>query len=233
MARQNPQPEPDQRAIAFFDLDRTLLDAHSGLMLVQYEHRLGRLSLPKLIRSTIWSGLHHLSLLDAEKAYREGAQHWRGLYGPAIKNEIERWFATEMAWRLRPGGARTLDHHRDRGDLLVLLTGSSAYIAEAACSTWQMDDFLANPVILDASGRLTGELEFPLCYGAGKVERARRWATAQGLSMAGAHFYTDSSSDLPMLNAVDHPRVVHPDPKLRFIARRRGWPVEDWSISQP
>jgi len=216
--------------IAFFDLDRTLLDTNSGWMYACYERRMGRLSQAQILLSGLCFAMHRWSLLDVERAYQRVVEHWRGLHERAIRNEVNRWFAAEVATRLRPGAARALAEHRARGDRLVLLTNTSAYIAEAACKTFGMDAWLANPILADASGRLTGEVERPLCYGPGKLERARRWADEQGLSLEGAYFYTDSVSDLPMLDAVPHPRVVHPDGKLRRIARRRGWPIENWSI---
>lgn len=217
-------------SIAFFDLDRTLLDTDSRSMYAQYEWRLGRLSASQWFRQELWLGMQRLSWLDAGKRAQELAlRHWQGLSACAIKNEVDRWFRAELATRLRPGGAQALSFHRERGDLLVLLTNTSAYIAAAAARSWGLDACLANGVLADASGRLTGRYEAPPCYGVGKVERARRFAQERGLSLEGTHFYTDSYSDLPMLDAVTHPCVVNPEPALRFAARRRGWPIEDWS----
>lgn len=217
-------------SIAFFDLDWTLLDTDSRSMYAQYEWKLGRLSASQWFRQELWLGMQRLSFLDASRRAQERAlRHWQGLSACAIKNEVERWFRAELASRLRPGGARALSFHRERGDLLVLLSNTSSYIAAAAAQSWGLDAFVASGVVADASGRLTGRCEAPPCYGAGKVERARRFAEERGLSLTGTHFYTDSYSDLPMLDAVSHPCVVNPEPALRFVARRRGWPVEDWS----
>jgi phosphoserine phosphatase len=49
-----------------------------------------------------------------------------------------------------------------------------------------------------------------------------------GSSLEHAVFYTDSITDLPLLEAVGRPVAVNPDPRLRRLARRRGWPIEDW-----
>jgi phosphoserine phosphatase len=67
-----------------------------------------------------------------------------------------------------------------------------------------------------------------LCFGKGKVEHARVVADKLGISLADCSFYTDSASDLPMLEAVGRPVVVDPDPRLRRIAARRGWPIQSW-----
>lgn len=80
----------------------------------------------------------------------------------------------------------------------------------------------------DAEGRLTGRVDRPICYGPGKVEHARRWAADHGIDLGASWFYSDSRSDLPMLEAVGSPEVVNPDPRLGFVARRRGWPIHRW-----
>jgi len=82
--------------------------------------------------------------------------------------------------------------------------------------------------VADSAGLLTGEIEPTICYGAGKTARAERWAKEHGGSVAASWFYTDSLSDLPMLEVVERPRIVQPDPRLRRVAVQRGWPILDW-----
>jgi phosphoserine phosphatase len=77
-------------------------------------------------------------------------------------------------------------------------------------------------------GELTGAFDRPLCYGRGKLQRAEALVLSLGGSMDRAAFYSDSITDLPLLEAVGHPVVVNPDARLRRIARRRGWPIEEW-----
>jgi putative phosphoserine phosphatase / 1-acylglycerol-3-phosphate O-acyltransferase len=74
-------------------------------------------------------------------------------------------------------------------------------------------------------GRFTGEAVRPVCYGDGKMYWAERFAAAEGLELDQSYFYTDSITDLPVLERVGEPRVVNPDPRLRRLALRRGWPV--------
>ena len=74
-------------------------------------------------------------------------------------------------------------------------------------------------------GRFTGEAVRPVCYGAGKIYWAERFAQRHGIDLERSYFYTDSITDLPVLERVGEPRVVNPDPRLRRAAVRRGWPV--------
>jgi phosphoserine phosphatase len=74
-----------------------------------------------------------------------------------------------------------------------------------------------------------GVLEGPFCYGAGKVEAIRDLARWEGLDLSQCYAYSDSSSDLPMLQVVGHPVVVNPDGRLERHARRNGWPIVHFS----
>jgi len=81
----------------------------------------------------------------------------------------------------------------------------------------------------DERGVYTGELTGPFCYKQGKVDVMRALATDHGYDLEQCYAYTDSASDLPMLEAVGHPVVVNPEPELREIAAERGWPIVETS----
>ncbi len=214
--------------VAFFDLDRTLIDTNSGTLFALSERREGRISLAQLAISVWWTTLYHFDLVDIDRAYGKAVSLYRGHHTDDLARITTQWFEREVRHRIRPGAETALTRHRSQGHPLVLLTNSSCYLSTDVCRTWGLDDWLANTYPLDGQGRITGALELPLCYGEGKVVRAAAWCETRGHDLSDAWFYTDSVSDLPMLEAVGHPVVVNPDPRLRRIARRRGWPVEDW-----
>jgi HAD superfamily hydrolase (TIGR01490 family) len=75
-----------------------------------------------------------------------------------------------------------------------------------------------------ADGRYTGELEF-YAYGEAKARRIRELSAERGYRLADCFAYSDSVTDLPMLEVVGHPHAVNPDRQLRRVAAERGWPV--------
>ena len=83
----------------------------------------------------------------------------------------------------------------------------------------------ALPICEIVDGIYTGSLVGPFCYGPGKVEAITQLAHVEGLDLARCYAYSDSASDLPMLEAVGHPVAVNPDPRLERVAAERGWPV--------
>lgn len=216
------------RVAAFFDLDRTLLDMNSSTLWAKHELLSRSISLKQFGRVLVWNVLYHLSLIEMETAYREALGHYRGRLYDDLEQQTRDWFARDVAHHLRPGAGRALHEHRERGHELVLLTSASAFAARAARDTWRLDDFLSNDFPTDQVGRLDGTFVSPLCYGEGKVQRAREWADARGFDLATSYFYTDSYSDAPMLRVVGNPRVISPDPRLSREARQRGWPVLQW-----
>jgi phosphoserine phosphatase len=87
---------------------------------------------------------------------------------------------------------------------------------------------VATELELDEAGRFTGRAAPPLCLGEGKVRRAQQLADRYGFVLEEATFYSDSVSDVPLLERVAEPVVVNPDPRLKRIAERRRWRIERW-----
>ncbi|MGZ8567025.1 MAG: HAD family hydrolase, partial [Actinomycetota bacterium] len=75
--------------------------------------------------------------------------------------------------------------------------------------------------------RYTGELEF-YAYGEQKAHAIRQLAARVGLDLSGSFAYSDSITDVPMLEAVGHPVAVNPDKELRTLAEERGWEARDF-----
>jgi HAD superfamily hydrolase (TIGR01490 family) len=76
-----------------------------------------------------------------------------------------------------------------------------------------------------ADGRYTGRAVEPICFEAGKIYWLERFIAEHGVDLAKSYFYTDSVTDLPLLDLVGHPVVTNPDPLLYRTAVRRCWPV--------
>jgi HAD superfamily hydrolase (TIGR01490 family) len=216
---------------AFFDLDRTLIDVNSARLYADHERRAGRLSAWQMVQAGVWMGLYHFSLVDMRHSLKRAIHHYRGMKAATLDARTREWFFAEVEHRLRPGAMTALEAHRKAGEKLVLLTASSSFMAQVVCETWNLDGWIANRFELDPQGCLTGEVKEPVCYGPGKVACAEAWALVNRVDLPASTFYSDSHTDLPMLERVGRPRVVHPDPRLRRVAKTRNWPVLDWGFS--
>ena len=172
-------------------------------------------------------GLCELGLLQAHTALERAV---RGLQGQAeadIAERTRRFFEEEVVPLFAPGGLAAVEAHKSAGAPVVLLTSSSISLGQLVAQHLDHADSLSMRFEVE-DGLFTGRIA-ELCYGAAKVSRAEAWAADHGVDLDQCWFYSDSMSDLPMLERVARPMVVAPDPRLSRLARKRGWPVLDWS----
>ena len=91
-----------------------------------------------------------------------------------------------------------------------------------------IDLVICTELEVDSEGLFTGKVIQPLCYAEGKLERSKRAAERLDFSLEDSYFYTDSITDVPLIEAVKEPVIVNPDKKLKRLAKERGWRVEAW-----
>ena len=214
--------------LAFFDLDRTLLSVNSGGLWVRREVALGYLSKRQALRAMSWLARYHFGFASAEALVAEAVSHLKGTDAAALEDRTRAFFEQEVRHTYRPGALQALEQHRREGRRLVMLTSSSNYLAQLVGEELGFDAVLCNTLEVDASGLHTGQVVGGVCFGPGKLPHAEAEAARAGVPLREAAFYTDSYSDLTVLQAVAEPVAVNPDPRLRRHAQRNGWPVVDW-----
>ncbi|RYZ37601.1 MAG: HAD-IB family hydrolase [Myxococcaceae bacterium] len=217
-------------AVAFFDLDRTLLAANSASLWVRRELALGHISRWQALRATVLLARYHLGFVAMEDVLLRATSLLTGSDARELELRSGDFYGELVRGRYRPGGLLALEAHRQAGDRLVLLTASSSYLSELVGRELRLDGVLCNRFEVDATGRHTGRPLGPICYGEGKRYYAEATAKEAGVPLSACSFYTDSYTDLPVLEVVGRPVVVNPDHRLRREARRRGWPVVDWGV---
>jgi HAD superfamily hydrolase (TIGR01490 family) len=213
---------------AFFDLDKTLVRVNTGPLYVRWRMRQRQMGLRDLARVSWWSLQYTFGVLDAEAVSRAAVATLEGVDEAQFRAECAEWVRGEVLPHVTARAKAALRRRRDEGYECALLTSTSPYVAEPVAEALDVEHVLCSRVQV-RDGRFTGELTPPLCYGPGKVEQARRWAEEHGKDLSRSVFYTDSVTDLPMLEAVGEPRVINPDPRLERVARRRGWAIESWT----
>ncbi len=90
-----------------------------------------------------------------------------------------------------------------------------------------IDEVIGTRPEIDEDGKYTGRLDF-YAYGPGKAVAIREMAEAEDVDLSASYAYSDSMTDLPMLEAVGHPVAVNPDKELREIAQERDWQVMEF-----
>jgi HAD superfamily hydrolase (TIGR01490 family) len=213
---------------AFFDLDGTLIPFNSGMVWAQDERKKGLITHSQFLKAGFWNLLYKFSLIDIEKVFEEAMTLYTGEKEDSLRKRTYQWFEKRIAPHLKEEAKKAIKWHRSQGDLTVILSSCSSYEAEIATKTWGLDDWLANRLHVDSQGVLNGSFHRPLCFGPGKVHHAENWAKENNIQLENCIFYTDSLTDLPMLEKVALPKVVDPDPRLKLEAKKRAWPVHYW-----
>lgn len=218
--------DPSRSRAALFDLDRTLLSVNSGTLWIRAEYRAGRLPVGAALRAMWWIARYSIGRADMTYAFEAAGSSVQGLSEELLAERTRAWFDAEIRDTLRPGVPAVLAAHREAGERLVLATSGTRYIAALAVEAYGLDEAISTRFEVE-DGVFTGRIA-ALAYGEHKLHRAREWAEAVGVDLADCAFYTDSVSDLALLEAVGRPVVVAPDRPLARLARERGWPVADW-----
>lgn len=212
---------------AFFDLDRTVMAGASTWYFGAAALKHGLYSRRALVRDA-WRALLFIrrgstdesadairdQILDAVRGRRRAEMD-------ALVPEV----LGPILGRVHPElYARILEH--EHGGVRTYLCSASPFeiLQPIARALSMSGGVLGTVAAVDDDGVYTGELERPFCYGRGKRIAMEAEASRVGIDLAASYAYSDSVSDLPMLEAVGHPVVVNPDTGLRAIASERAWP---------
>jgi HAD superfamily hydrolase (TIGR01490 family) len=213
---------------ALFDLDRTLVRKETGSLYVRYARRQGGATWRDSARVLWWVTQYTLGIVDAPDVAARALRSLAGTYETVFAARCDDWFRQDVEVHVCDAGRRAVHEHRERGDLVAIITGTTPYAARPLARRLGIEHVVASDLEVGQDGRFTGRFVEPLCVGEGKLARARELAARLDFRLEEATFYTDSITDLPLLDAVGTRVVVNPDPRLARVARRRGWRVERW-----
>jgi HAD superfamily hydrolase (TIGR01490 family) len=213
---------------AFFDVDRTLVACNTGRLFLRDLRRRGEISFLRALRALGWMAKYHLSIIDLQVIAVRIAEQMRGKSERDFAEHCRRWVEDEVLPLVVPGALRQIEQHRAEGHVLAVLSSSPTYVTAPLAHLLGIEEVLSTTFEVDG-GQFTGRLVGPACVGAGKIHWAEGLGARRQLDLGQSWFYTDSYTDMPMLERVGHGVVVNPDPRLRHAAKKRGWPVQDWS----
>jgi HAD superfamily hydrolase (TIGR01490 family) len=215
---------------AFFDLDKTLIARSATLAFGPSFYRHGLLSRTDMMRGAVaqlryrMSGAGHKQM---ERLKAEVGQACQGWPADRVAEIVSRYLKDLIVPYVYAEARALLSEHRGAGrDVVIVSTSGQEVVAPIGAMLGAHSVIASRMRICD--GRYTGEMEC-YAYGEEKAVQVRRLAAERGYSLPGSYAYSDSVTDLPLLEAVGHPRAVNPDRALRRVAAVRGWPVLSFS----
>ena len=215
------------RVGAFFDVDRTIVSVNTGRLFLRDLRRRGQISFFRMLRALGWMAKYHLSLIDLQWVATRLAGEMAGQLEREFAETCRKWVEKDVLPLVVPGAREKIEKHRAEGHLLAILSTSPNYVTEPLAEILGIEEVMSTRFEVDG-GLFTGRLLGPACVGKGKVHWAEDLGSRRQVDLSQSWFYTDSYTDMPMLERVGNRVVVNPDPRLKRIAKRRGWPVQDW-----
>ena len=220
----------DRVEAAFFDLDKTIVSRSSSLALGRPLYRAGMVSRSQLMRGAYAQLVYLLIGADEERMDRlkEGmlqlTKGWE-------RGQVERLVQDVMLDVIDPyvyqEALDLIAQHQAAGRRIYIVSSSPEEVVRPLARHFGVSGVIATRAQVGPDNRYTGELEF-YAYGQQKADAIRALANRDDIDLAGCYAYTDSITDLPMLEAVGNPVVVNPDRELRHIADERDWQIRDF-----
>jgi HAD superfamily hydrolase (TIGR01490 family) len=227
-------PEPvttvPGRTAAFFDLDKTVIARSSTLAFSRPFYASGLISRASMLRSAYAHFFYQASGADHDQMERMRLYLSRMVVGwdvQRVRDIVADTLSELIAPLVYEEATALIAEHHEAGRDVVIVSASGSEVVEPIGAMLGADHVVATRMaVLD--GRYTGEIGF-YAYGENKAIAIRDLAAERGYDLAECYAYSDSFTDLPMLEVVGHPFAVNPDKALRREAVARNWPALDFT----
>lgn len=220
------------RPAAFFDFDKTLLDTESSKLLIRYMSQRRRIffsrkrvSLVFLARLLIANEFYKRDRYSDERMGYLLLRFFRGRDPALFESNGADFYHSCLKPRLAPNLLAHLEGHRQKGDVLVLLSAGLRFSLRHAAKDLGFDHLLCTDLEVGPDGCFTGRPRGSICIDVHKRTMARQLADTQDIDLASSTAYGNHHSDIPLLETVGRPVAVEPTGPLSRVAAERDWPV--------
>lgn len=217
---------PDAPAAAFFDLDRTLITSSSTFYFAVAAWRNKMLPGRYLVTDIGQALAFRLLGATDERSASIRDRILQAVEGIAQDDMIalNEEIVPRILERVRPESRGLIDMHHEAGRDCWIVSASPQEVVDPLASALAMEGGIGTQSEV-VDGRYTGQINGPFVYGEGKAEAISKLAAERGYDLRLSYAYSDSASDLPMMEMVGHPVAVNPDGPLERVAQQRGWPI--------
>ncbi|EMF28241.1 morphological differentiation-associated protein [Streptomyces gancidicus BKS 13-15] len=218
------------RTAAFFDLDKTVIAKSSTLTFSKSFYQGGLINRRAVLRTAysqfvfLAGGADHDQM---ERMRKYLSALCRGWNVQQVKEIVAETLHDLIDPIIYDEAATLIEEHHAAGRDVVIVSTSGAEVVEPIGELLGADRVVATRMVVGDDGCFTGEVEY-YAYGPTKAEAVRELAASEGYDLARCYAYSDSVTDIPMLEAVGRPHAVNPDRALRREALTREWPILDF-----
>jgi HAD superfamily hydrolase (TIGR01490 family) len=209
---------------AFFDMDKTLIAENSGSLYMKYRYERGEVDGWDLAKGLYAYLRYKAGVLDIRAFTQQAMLEFRGESERRLLREAREFVDELVLPTVYPEAIETLRRHQEQGHVVAIVSGATKFVVKPLAEALGVKHYLYTRLEVE-NGRFTGRVIDPICFEEGKIYWLQQFIDERGIDLAKSWFYTDSITDLPLLDLVGHPVAVNPDPFLFRAARRRSWEV--------
>jgi HAD superfamily hydrolase (TIGR01490 family) len=210
---------------AFFDMDKTLIAENSGSLYMKYRYERGEVDGWELAKGLVAYLRYKAGVLDIRAFTQQAMLEFRGQSERRLLREARDFVQQLVLPTVYPEAIEAIRHHQAQGHLVAIVSGATKFVVKPLAEALGIRHYLYTRLEVE-HGRFTGRVIDPICFEEGKIYWLQQFIDERGIDLAKSWFYTDSITDLPLMDLVGHPVAVNPDPFLFRAARGRGWPVK-------
>ena len=213
-------------AAAFFDLDKTVIAKSSALAFGRpfyREHLINRRDVIKSAYAQLMFKLGGTDDAQIDRIRDHLATLCKGWSVEQVQQIVNETLSELISPYIYAEAAALIDEHLLAGRDVVLVSASGEEIVRPIGDQLGIHDIIATRMVVK-DGRYSGDVEF-YNAGANKAAAVREMAAKRGWDLSQSYAYSDSMSDLPLLEAVGRPTTVNAGRALRKVAVERGWPL--------
>jgi len=210
---------------AFFDLDGTLVDGFTAAAHAGHRIRNRQSGIGEILGVFEAAVRYRWGRMEFDRLLTRAAGYLRGEPLTDLDELGQDIYLRRIDARVYPVMRQVVRAHQDRGHTVVMISSALTIHAAPVATALNIPHLICNHFDVDDDGRLTGRIVTPIIWGARKAEAAAVFAATNDVVLQDSYFYADGYEDLPLMEAVGHPRPVNPRRGLADAAARNGWPV--------
>lgn len=215
--------------LVLFDLDGTLIAKDSDHAFGEFMVALGWADAAEFAaENDRFYRQYQAGTLDIDEYVDFATRPWRDRRAAELAAVLERFMREQMLPAIGERARALVRSHLDAGDRVAIATSTNEFITRPIARAFGVDALIATELERDGAGHVTGRIRGVPALREGKLRRVESWLATQGHTLqdlVASVCYSDSTNDLPLLQAVSEPVATNPSPALETIARERGWRI--------
>lgn len=222
------------RTAAFFDLDKTIIATSSAFAFGREFMHNGLITHSEALQMSLAKASYMVTGLSSEQMDTTRDQLTALVAGWSVE-EVRRIASEAMHTVVTPAiyaeARELITFHQNAGHDVIIISASASQLVEPIAAELGVDRVIATELEV-VDGYFTGNVDF-YAKGSAKAEAMAAVAEREGYHLAASYAYSDSATDIPMLEMVGNPVAVNPDRGMKTMAVDNNWEIRSFKDPVP